>query len=118
MQYSQVQLLAGKGAENDRFKAALRGVAAGGRDFVCAAGDREIKVFDDAGRLRRRWSTAKPGLAVAVSGDGRVFAGQAGQVEIFDGAGRLTGTWRDEKLLGLVTAIGFSKGGVFLGDAR
>jgi len=118
MQYSQVQLLAGKGAEDDRFKEALRGVAAGGRDFVYAAGDREIKVFDDAGRLRRRWSTAKPGLAVAVSADGRVFVGQAGQVEIFDGAGRLSDTWRDPERLGLVTAIGFFKGNVFLADAR
>lgn len=118
MQYSQVQLLAGKGAEDDRFKDALRGVAAGGRDFVYAAGDREIKVFDDAGRLRRRWSTAKPGLAVAVSADGRVFVGQAGQVEIFDGAGRLSGTWRDPERLGEVTAIGFFKTSVFLADAR
>jgi hypothetical protein len=118
MQYSQVRLLAGKGAEDDRFNAALRGVAAGPRDSVYAAGDREIKVFDDAGRLRRRWSTAKPALAVAVSGDGRVFVGQAGQVEIFDGAGRLSDTWRDQVRLGEVTAIGFFKGNVFLADAR
>ena len=31
--------------------------------------------------------------------------------------GRLSGTWRDEERLGLVTAIGFSKGNVFLADA-
>jgi len=118
MQYRQVQLLAGKGAEKDRFTAALRGVAIDQRDFVYAAGDQEIKVFDDAGRLRRRWSTGQPGLSVAVSGDGRVFAGQAGQVEIFDSEGRLSGTWRDKERLGLVTAIGFYKGNVFLADAR
>ena len=118
MQYSQVQVLAGKGAEDDQFTNALRGLAVDRRDSAYAAGDREIKVFDDAGRLRRRWSTAKPGLAVAVSGDGRVFVGEAGQVEIFDSAGRLSGTWRDEQRLGLVTAIGFSKGNVFLADAR
>jgi hypothetical protein len=118
MQYSQVQLLAGKGAERDRFTTALRGVAVDRRDFVYAAGDQEIKVFDDAGRFLRRWSTSKPGLAVAVSGDGRVFSGQAGQVEIFDLEGRLSGTWRDKDRLGLVTAIGFSKGNVFLADAR
>jgi len=118
MQYSQVRVLAGKGAEDDRFKEALRGVAAGGRDLVYAAGDREIKVFDDAGRLRRRWSTARPALSVAVSGDGRVFAGQDGQVEIFDPAGRLSDTWRDQVRLGLATAIGFFKTNVFLADAR
>jgi hypothetical protein len=118
MQYSQVRLLAGKGVDGDRFAAALRGIAVDRLDFVFAAGDREIKVFDDTGRLRRRWSTAKPGLAVAVSGDGRVFVGEAGQVEIFDSTGRLIATWRDQERLGLVTAIGFSKGNVFLADAR
>ncbi len=118
MQYSQVQVLAGKGLEKERFTAALRGVAVDRRDFVYAAGDQEIKVFDNGGRLLRRWSAAKPCLSVAVSGDGRVFAGQAGQVEIFDSGGRLSTTWRDELRLGLVTAIGFSKGNVFLADAR
>lgn len=118
MQYSQVQVLAGKGAEADRFSEALRGLAVDRRDFVYAAGDQEIKVFESGGRLLRRWRTAKPGFAVAVSGDGRVFSGQPGQVEIFDGAGRLQATWRDEQRLGLVTAIGFSTGNVFLADAR
>ncbi len=118
MQYSQVQVLAGKGAEADRFSEALRGVAVDRRNFIYAAGDQEIKVFEDGGRLSRRWKTAKPGFSVAVSGDGRVFAGQAGQVEIFDNAGRPSATWRDEQRLGMVTAIGFSKGNVFLADAR
>jgi sugar lactone lactonase YvrE len=118
MQYSQVQLLAGKGNRDDCFSAALRGVAVDRRGFVYAAGDREIKVFDAAGRLRRRWSTARPPLSVAVTADGRVFTGQAGQVEIFDGAGGLLDTWRDEARLGLVTAAGFFRDNVFLADAR
>jgi len=118
MQYTQIQLLAGKGAGDHEFTAALRGLAVDRLDFVYAAGDREVKVFDNAGRLRRRWSTSQPGLSVAVCGDGRVFVGQAGQVEIFDHAGRLTDTWRDQERLGLVTAIDFFKDHVFLADAR
>jgi hypothetical protein len=118
MQYRQVQLLAGKGDRDDCFTAALRGIGADRRGFVHAAGDREIKVFDDLGRLRRRWSTARPPLSVAVSPDGRVLSGEAGQVEIFDSTGRLLDTWRDEARLGLVTAAGFFKDHVFLADAR
>lgn len=118
MQHRQVQVLGGKGTEKDRFSASLRAVAVDQRDCVYAAGDSAIKVFDAAGRLLRSWGTTKPSFSVAVSGQGRVFAGQAGQVEIFDSQGRLTGAWRDEERLGLVTAIGFSKGDVFLADSR
>jgi len=117
MQYTQIQLLGGKGAADHQFKAALRGVTVDRRGFVYAAGDQEVKVYDEAGRLRGRWSTSRPGQSVAVSGDGRVFAGQAGQVEIFDQTGRLAGAWRDEERLGLVTAIGFAGGNVLLADA-
>ena len=39
------------------------------------SGDSEIKVFDAAGRLKRRWSTSQPSLSVAVAGDGAVYAG-------------------------------------------
>lgn len=117
MQYSQVRVLAGKGAEDDKFKEALRAVAVDQRGFLYAAGDSEIKVFDDAGRLRRRFSTRKPALAVAVSPDGRVFAGLDGQLEIFDTEGRRTSALSLPRL-GLVTAIGFTKGHFLLGDAR
>jgi hypothetical protein len=52
-----------------------------------------------------------------VASDGAVYAGELGQIEIFDGAGKLRSTWRDEKLLGRVTAIGFTEDSVLAGDA-
>jgi sugar lactone lactonase YvrE len=52
-----------------------------------------------------------------VAGDGAVYAGELGQIEVFDGAGKLLNTWRDERLLGRVTAIGFTKDSVLAGDA-
>jgi hypothetical protein len=105
MQYRHVQTIAGKGA--------LRGIAVDGNGQLYAAGDSEIKV---AG-LNKRWPTSRPVHAVAVASDGAVYAGEAGQIEIFDGAGNLLHTWRDEKLLGRVTAIGFTKDSVLAGDA-
>jgi sugar lactone lactonase YvrE len=109
MKYRHVQVIDGKGA--------LRGIAVDGNGQLYAAGDSEIKVFDAAGRLKLRWATSRPALAVAVASDGAVYAGEAGRIEIFDGAGKLLNTWRDEKLLGRVTAIGFTKDGVLAGDA-
>jgi hypothetical protein len=109
MQFRHVQTIDGKGA--------LRGIAVDGRGQLYAAGDFEIKVFDAAGKLARRWPVSKPPLAVAVAGGGAVYAGEFGQIEIFDAAGKLLTTWRDEKLLGRVTAIGFTRDSVLAGDA-
>jgi hypothetical protein len=117
MQYRHVQLIGGKGTAPDRFAATLRGIAVDGRGQLYAAGDAEIKVFDAAGRLKKRWSTAGPVQSVAVASDGAVYAGEVGKIEIFDGTGKLVDTWRHEKLFGPITAIGFTKDSVLAGDA-
>jgi len=109
MQYRHVQVIDGKGG--------LRGIAVDGHGEIYAAGDSEIKVFDAAGRLMRRWPTARPAQSVAVAGDGAVYAGELGQIEIFDGAGKLRGAWRDAGLLRRVTAIGFTQDSVLAGDS-
>jgi sugar lactone lactonase YvrE len=105
MQYRHVQTIEGKGA--------LRGIAVDGNGQLYSAGDSEIKVIG----LNRRWPTSRPVHSVAVASDGAVCAGEIGQIEIFDGAGKLRNTWRDEKLLGRVTAIGFTQDSVLAGDA-
>ena len=117
MQYRHSQTIGGKGTAPDRFHATLRGIAVDRHGQLYAAGDGEIKVFDATGRLQRRWPTARPVLSVAVNGDGAVYAGQLRQIEIFDSSGNPVNTWRDEKLLGRVTAIGFTRDGVLAGDA-
>ena len=110
MQYRQVRVIAG------RFRAALRGVAVDKGGHIYAAGDSEIKVFDAEGEWLERWPTTKAALSVAVAPDGSVYAGEPGQIEIFDTAGKLIDAWRDEKLLGFVTAIGFTNDSVLAGD--
>jgi hypothetical protein len=117
LQYRLVRALAGKGSAPSEFAATLRGIAVDPHGALYAAGDSEVKAFDPAGNLRRRFSTARPGLSVAVAPDGNVWIGEPGQFEIFDAAGKLLDTWRDENLLGLVTAIGFHRESVFAGDA-
>ncbi|MCX6630645.1 MAG: hypothetical protein NTW28_23765 [Candidatus Solibacter sp.] len=117
MEYRQVRVIGGKGNAPGEFATSLRCLGVGAQGQLFAGGDSEIKVFDAAGRLKRRWSTSRPVLSVAVAGDGAVYAGQPGQIEIFGPAAKLVNTWRDEKLLGRVTAIGFVKDGVLAGDA-
>jgi sugar lactone lactonase YvrE len=117
MQYRQLQTISGKGPGPAQFREALRGIAVDSHGRILAAGDSEIKLFTAEEAISRRWSTAKPAYCVAVASDGNVYAGETGQIEIFDPAGKLLNTWRDEKLLGRVTAIGFTKDGVLAGDA-
>jgi hypothetical protein len=117
MEYRQTHVIGGKGNAPGQFAASLHSLAVDARGQILAAGDSEIKLFDPAGRLKRRWSTSRPVLSVAVAGDGSVYAGQLRQIEIFDGAGKLLNTWRDDTLLERVTAIGFVPDGVLAGDA-
>jgi sugar lactone lactonase YvrE len=109
MQYRHVQIIDGQGK--------LRGIAVDRHGLLYAAGGSEIKVFDAAGRLQRRWPTSRPAWSAAVADDGTVYAGQLGQIEIFDGRGKLLNTWRDEKLLRRVTAIGFTGDSVLAGES-
>jgi sugar lactone lactonase YvrE len=117
MKYKAVRAMCGAGTEPERFTSALRAICTDARDRLYAAGDREVKVFDADGRLRRRWSTARPGLALAVDAAGSVYVGQDGQIEVFDGAGKPLRTLRAEGL-GDVTAIGFVKDQLLAADAR
>ena len=117
MQFRQIQTIGSKGSGPDRFNFALRGIAIDGHGQLYAAGDSEVKVFDTAGRLQRRWPTTGMLLSVAVAADGAVYTGQLGQIEISDHAGKRLDIWREEKLLGRVTAIGFSGESVLAGDA-
>ena len=117
MAYIHVAAVGGRGGSPDRFNSALRGIATDDRDRLYAAGDSEVKVFDAAGRLERRWGTSSPGWSVAVGAGGRVYVGEEGQLEIFETDGRLVETWRHAARLGRVTAIGFVNGDVLVGDA-
>jgi len=118
MAYRRVQFIGGKGEGPGRFARTLRGLTVDKLNLLYAVGDSEVKVFDDGGRLRRQWPTAKASYSVAVAGDGSVYVGETGQVEIFTAAGRLRDTWIDPERLGLVSAIGFVHGDVLLADAE
>ena len=117
MDFRPAQRIGGKGPAPHQFARALRGVAIDGDGRLLAAGDSVVKVFDPDGRLVRQWTTALPGECVAIDGSGRVWVGQREQVEVFSPEGEITDTWRRPGQLGLVTAIGFGGGDVFLADA-
>ena len=117
VRYRQLTSFAGKGTEPHQFARSLTGIALDRRGLVYASGDAEIKVFDAAGKLERRWRTQRPALAVAVSREGHVYAGEEGQIEIFEPTTKTARVWRDEAMLGRVTAIGFAGDSVLAGDA-
>jgi sugar lactone lactonase YvrE len=109
--------IGGRGIAPHQFAVALRGVAVDGAGALHAVGDSVVKTFDGEGALVRQWPTSAPGECVAVDDQSRVWVGEREQVEVFSSIGKRVDTWRDPGRLGLVTAIGFGGGDVFLGDA-
>lgn len=116
MQYELTRRIGGRGFEPHQFREALRGIAVAG-DRVLAVGDSVVKAFAPDGRLLGQWPTRLPGECVAVDEQGRIWVGERQQVEILDAKGSLLDTWRDPGRLGVVTAIAFGSGSVFLADA-
>lgn len=112
MEYRQVQTIGGP------FAGSLRALCVDRSDVLYAAGGMHVSTFDRSGFLVRRWTTAKPALAIAVAEDGSVYVGEPGQIERFDSRGKLVDTWRDAEHLGEVTAIGFVRDCVVAADAR
>ena len=117
MEFRLTHRIGGKGPAAHQFTRALRGVAVDPAGRLYAVGDSAVKVFDLDGDLVRQWATALPGECVAVDESGSVWVGQKGRVEVFSPQGERDDTWRDPGQLGLVTAIGFGGGDVFLADA-
>lgn len=117
MGYRQLRIISGKGSGPAQFVGALRGIALDGQGRIYVAGDSEVKVFEAAGRLARRWAVHSAPHSVGIAADGSVWVGQAGQVEVFNAAARLTRTWSDNARMGRVTAIGFFKESVLIGDS-
>lgn len=117
MEYRLAQRFGGRGFAPHQFRQALRGVAVDGGGRLLAVGDSVVKVFDPDGTLLRQWATGQPGESAAVDDEGRVWVGQDGQVEIFSPEGERVDSRRDPGRLGVVTAVGFGGGDVFLADA-
>lgn len=116
MEYRLTHRIGGKGVAPHQFRQALRGVAVH-RDRVYAVGDLALKMFGLEGGLLGQWATSLPGECVGVDGEGRIWVGERQKVEIFDPKEGLVDTWQDPERLGLVTAIGFAGGDVFIADA-
>lgn len=93
-----------------------RGLCATEGEMLYVGAANEVVVFE-SGKLARRWKTSKPVCAVTAAADGSVWAGEAGHVEVFDRSGKLVRQWRGG-WFGEVTAIGFWKGAVLVGDAQ
>lgn len=116
MEYRHTRVMGGPGSGTEWFGHSIRGLCSGRDGRLYATGDSAVMVFDPAGKVVRRWATAKPGCSIGVAGDGRVLVGEAGQVEIFDGSGQLLKTWRGG-WLGEVTSVGLHADETFVADA-
>ena len=117
MEYQATRRMGGRGITPSQFHHALRGLAVDAAGHVYAVGDRVVRVYDEEGAVTGQWDTGLPGECVTLDPSGRVWVGEREQVEIFSLEGDRLDTWRDPGQLGMVTAIGFGGGDVFVADA-
>jgi sugar lactone lactonase YvrE len=117
VEFQPARRIGGRGPAAHQFTRSLCGIAVDAEGRVYAVGDSAAKVYDPDGTLVRQWATGRPGECIAVDASGRVWVGEKEQVEVFAPEGELVDSWRDPGRLGLVTAIGFAEGDVFLADA-
>lgn len=114
MRYRRTRVISGRGLRPEQFRESLRGVAVDRQGLVFGVGDDEVKVFDSAGGLLRRWKTASPGYCISV--DRGICVGESGRIEEFDSDGNVLRTLEDSRL-GVVTALGRSGDDMLVGDA-
>ena len=84
--YARAAVVVGPGLPGE-FRRSLSGLALGPRDAVYALGDDEVRVFEAAGRLARRWAAPEKAPASASAADGRVAVGSPGRVDLYAATG-------------------------------
>ncbi|GMV98804.1 MAG: hypothetical protein AMXMBFR83_31520 [Phycisphaerae bacterium] len=117
MQIRLLTSIGGRGLTPETFRDELRGIHVDRADRLWTVGDAEVKQFDPAGRLLRRWPTGSPALCITLDARERVWLGGDGWVGAFDAQGRRLEELRDPPRLGRVTAIGFIGDDLLLADA-
>jgi hypothetical protein len=117
-QYTLIAVLGGASSA-DPFRRSLVGIDAGAGDRIFVLGDDEVRIYDAAGNIVRRWKpTAKAGCLAAGS-DGRVCVGANNLVEVYDADGSRVGGFAagDAKAPARITAIKIYGQEILVADA-
>jgi sugar lactone lactonase YvrE len=116
--YSQSAVLASASSANP-FRRSLSGIAVGAADKIYALGDDEVRIFDPAGNLARKWKVLEKASCVAVGPDGFVYVGGADRIEIYDSGGNRIGgfTAGDKDQPASITAVKVFRKEILVADA-
>jgi hypothetical protein len=90
-------------------------VDSGGRMYV--AGDKAIRVFNDAGQVERTVDVAGEPQCLAVAADARIYVGLRDRVEVLDNEGRTIASWDSLGREAFFTSIARHGEDVFVADA-
>jgi hypothetical protein len=85
--------------------------------LIYAAGDRQIRVFDQRGRPVKAIDVAAGPQCLALAEDGAVYVGTKDHVEVYDAAGQQAGVWPSLGPEAVLTAMALGKDEVFVADA-
>jgi hypothetical protein len=90
-------------------------VDSGGRMYI--AGDRALRVFDDAGQVERTAELSGEPQCLVIGDDGRIYVGLRDQVSVLDYEGRPIASWDSLGKDALLTSIARFGDNIFVADA-
>jgi len=105
-EYALFAVLGGSSSANP-FRLSLAGIDAGAGDRIFALGDGEVRIYDAAGNVARRWKPSAKAGCLTAGLDGRVYVGANNLVDIYDADGSRVGGFAagDAKTPARITAI-------------
>lgn len=84
---------------------------------VIVAGDRSLKLFDDAGTLRNEWPLEQSAHCLHVAGPDELMVGLGNRIECFDSIGRMRTAFRSLGSKTYLTSLAVQGDRIFAADA-
>jgi len=85
--------------------------------FICIAGDKAIRKFDENGSLLVEFTLPDMPRCLTVADDGKFYIGMKDHLEVYDDHGKRLAAWQNLGDDAVLTSIAVSKNNVFVADA-
>jgi len=106
--------------EIKQFKPGLEeiyGIAVDKSDRIYVSGNNGVEIFDNSGKLEKKFSVSGIARSIQVDNSGKIFLGMEDHIEIFDITGKRIGKWKHESISSILTSIAVTPTDVFVADA-
>jgi|WetSurMetagenome_2_1015567.scaffolds.fasta_scaffold157301_2 hypothetical protein len=95
----------------------IYGIAVDNSDRIYVSGNNGVEIFDNSGKLEKKFSVSGLARSIKVDDNGMIFLGMEDHMEIFDNTGKRIARWNPESQSSILTSIAVTPVDVFVADA-